>query len=324
MKNLVFAVAVLVCNQNLICGGSIFTDSADVSLAEQVKELSAKLKTIEKDIQTLSEVVVELVQERLEKKPEAKSHVRKREIIGGDTTDFPFGMCTNQALAHHKVRLESKSHLQELQHHQKFQVPGAQCTQDGEEQLVAQSLLFFMQTSYIESRSSHSLPQNFLIRGFAGVSSWDQPGGGTDYQCMPEEPQFNKFYSGPNPFYSSTIAGVEYHTHNFGIFPSSTQDQNAPCARCYTNNRPAQMMIPAKRECLDGWTKEYEGYLMSERDVHGHQTTYECVDENPEYVKGQEADINAGFFFFVRPHCARGVPCPPYENKALTCVVCSK
>jgi len=75
---------------------------------------------------------------------------------------------------------------------------------------------------------------------------------------MPTDPQYNSVDSSDN-FSGSLIYGTEYQSYSYGIFPDSAYDQNVPCARCYTENRPALMMIPAKRSCPTGWTKEYEG-----------------------------------------------------------------
>ena len=96
-----------------------------------------------------------------------------------------------------------------------------------------------------------------MYLGFAGGSNYDQPGGGVNYQCMPLDPQFNSY--GGSSFTGSYLAGVEYETYAYGIFSSSAFQQNVPCVRCYTNKRSAVMMIPAKRECSEGWTKEYHG-----------------------------------------------------------------
>ena len=60
-------------------------------------------------------------------------------------------------------------------------------------------------------------------------------------------------------FSGAYMYGTEYETSNFNLFPSSAHDQNAPCARCYTNDRPALMMIPGIKTCPNGWTKEYGG-----------------------------------------------------------------
>jgi len=79
-----------------------------------------------------------------------------------------------------------------------------------------------------------------------------------NYQCMPPDPQYNKVYTSGYGG-GSLINGAEYQSFQYGIFPSSAYEQNVPCARCYTENRPALMMIPAKRSCLSGWAKGYEG-----------------------------------------------------------------
>jgi len=67
------------------------------------------------------------------------------------------------------------------------------------------------------------------------------------------------------------MAGAEYQSYQYGIFPDNIYDQNVPCARCYTENRPATMMIPAKRTCPGGWTKEYEG------EFPDSQCMYACL-----------------------------------------------
>ena len=71
------------------------------------------------------------------------------------------------------------------------------------------------------------------------------------------------------------------------------------------------------------------GYLMTgARRDHNHQSDFECVDANPEYVEGHSGDTNGALFYFVRPFCSgRGTigHCPPYySDRELTCVVCSR
>ena len=82
-------------------------------------------------------------------------------------------------------------------------------------------------------------------------------------------------------------------------------------------------MIPARRECPDSWTKEYEGALMSEYRGHS-RTTYECVDKDAEAVPGTAANTGGAFFYHVEASC-NGMPCGPYiAEKELTCVMCTK
>ena len=82
-------------------------------------------------------------------------------------------------------------------------------------------------------------------------------------------------------------------------------------------------MIPARRECPDSWTKEYEGSLMSEHR-RSHRTMYECVDKDAEAVPGTAVETGGALFLHVEASC-NGMPCGPYvAEKELTCVVCTK
>ncbi|XP_067929602.1 short-chain collagen C4-like [Watersipora subatra] len=162
-----------------------------------------------------------------------------------------------------------------------------------------------------------------VYAGYAGGSNYSHSGGGANHQCMPLDPEYNKF-SGSVTFVGSWLAGAEYESSSYGIFPNSAQNQNVPCARCYTNSRSAMMMVPGKRNCSEGWTKEYEGYLMTSYYKRSSRT-FECIDENPEYIDGEGSNHDGALFYFVRTECDHGGQCPPYVDKQeLTCVVCSK
>ena len=76
-----------------------------------------------------------------------------------------------------------------------------------------------------------------------------------NYQCLHTQPEYNLYNSGDS---SSVISGAEYQSHSSGIFPTAAHNQNVPCARCYTQ-RSAIVMIPSRRSCPTGWSKEYEG-----------------------------------------------------------------
>jgi len=104
---------------------------------------------------------------------------------------------------------------------------------------------------------------NCLVLGFAANAEHTHSGGGTNFQCLPPNPQYNKYYTGTSPkWYGSWLAGAEYQDHSYGhIFPHGTYNQNVPCTRCYTKRRAAVMMYPARRVCPTGWTMEYEGIM---------------------------------------------------------------
>ena len=95
-----------------------------------------------------------------------------------------------------------------------------------------------------------------LSSGFAAGSEHGNRGGGANYLCLHTEPQFNSYSSSGGA--TTLISGSEYESSSYGIFPNAAHDQNVPCARCYTQ-RSAVVMIPSRRSCPTGWTKEYEG-----------------------------------------------------------------
>ena len=70
---------------------------------------------------------------------------------------------------------------------------------------------------------------------------------------------------------------------------------------------------------------------MSSQSYGSHAATYECVDEDAEFVTGGAGHSNAAYLTPVRTRCLSAgnihgfLNCPPYsEHKALRCVVCTK
>ena len=82
-------------------------------------------------------------------------------------------------------------------------------------------------------------------------------------------------------------------------------------------------MIPAQITCPSSWTREYYGYLMTERHDH-YRSTFECVDQSPESIPGSIPNTDGALFFPTEVKC-NGILCPPYDTqKEVTCVVCTK
>ena len=82
-------------------------------------------------------------------------------------------------------------------------------------------------------------------------------------------------------------------------------------------------MIPGTYLCPLMWTREYYGWLMTERYNH-HRFTFECVDAIPEATISGYADQGGALFYHVEPRCG-SLPCPPYEpQKEMTCAVCTR
>ena len=121
-----------------------------------------------------------------------------------------------------------------------------------------------------------------VYKGRVAGSYWSHSGGGSNYQCMTESPQ--NFDFGRGTADASYIYGAEYRA--FGNVPSSNLHLNAddvPCAVCYVASRETVLMIPGTYICPSNWTREYYGYLMTERThvAHKGRTTFECVDVAP-------------------------------------------
>ena len=149
-------------------------------------------------------------------------------------------------------------------------------------------------------------------------SSYYTKGGGANYICMPNDPQYTLTWR-PGSQGHSHVYGTEYETPPPGY---NVHQHDALCAVCYVPTKHTTVMIPAHTSCPTGWTREYHGYLVSE-NYKAHRTMFVCVDTAMESVPGSLADVRGGHFYFVEANC-NGLPCPPYNNeRELGCVVCS-
>ena len=161
-----------------------------------------------------------------------------------------------------------------------------------------------------------------VYTGRAAGSLFYHKGGGSNYQCIVEDPE--NFDFGAGNIDDSYIYGAEYQM--FDNIPQSYRplnDQDVPCSVCYVASRETVLMIPGKYTCPQNWTREYYGYLMAERHSH-HRSTFECVDVAPETITGGRANHEAALFYHVEPRCG-SLPCPPYEEqKEMTCAVCTR
>ena len=159
---------------------------------------------------------------------------------------------------------------------------------------------------------------SLVYSGKTGSSYSGHSGGGSNYLCMPNDPQYMSHRSGVQGY--SYVYGTEYEA----TLVSGRSQHNAACAVCYIPNKHTTIMIPAKTTCSSGWIREYYGYLMSESVRNSSRMKYACVDIAMRSIPGSQNHIAGGHFYHVEAHC-NGVSCPPYDNaKELTCVVCSK
>ncbi|XP_052763156.1 uncharacterized protein LOC128205502 [Mya arenaria] len=156
---------------------------------------------------------------------------------------------------------------------------------------------------------------------FAGGGHYNQKGASSNYICLPQDPILNS--DGRKAGAVSKVYGAEYQTDT-ATFHKNLHNEDVPCAVCRVVGKGV-VMIPARNACNNGWQTEYFGYLMS--SYYGHEGNKElvCMDENPEKAEGSDGgDQNGALFYFAQAFCG-SLKCPPYsEDKALTCVVCSK
>ena len=158
-----------------------------------------------------------------------------------------------------------------------------------------------------------------VYKGKAAGTYYTHTGGGANYLCMVEDPEYTNFRSGVQGY--SYIYSAEYESY----IGTNYVNYNVPCAVCHVPIRVAVLMIPGKITCPPSWTREYYGYLMAEHYSHNHPAMFECVDVYPESIPGSYLNSNGPLFYHVEPVCTTGGLCSPYINyKEVTCVVCTK
>jgi len=156
--------------------------------------------------------------------------------------------------------------------------------------------------------------------GRAAGAHYTHSGSGTNYICMPHNPEY---YSSGNPAtYPAYVYGAEYET--WGSTLANLANHNVPCAVCYAR-RQAVLMAPAKITCPRRWTREYSGYLMASYYGHASPKTFVCVDKDAQPVRGEAANHDGALFYHARVGHCHGLDCPPYTgHKDLACVVCTR
>ena len=163
---------------------------------------------------------------------------------------------------------------------------------------------------------------SYLYKGKAAGSHHSHTGGGANYICLPDQPEYLSYTPGVSDG-QSNIYGVEYQPYSEGPL-APLHNQNVPCVVCYVSNRTTYLMIPAKITCPTTWTREYQGYLMAERFSHKRNAVYECVDKDAKGIPGSIANTDGALFYHVQVQCIDHL-CPPYDSvKELACVVCTK
>ena len=159
-----------------------------------------------------------------------------------------------------------------------------------------------------------------VYTGRVGGTAYSLKGGASNQVCLPENPQY----------YAMFRRGVQGHSIMYGSeyeqpvnSHNAASNENVPCAVCSVTRRQQVLMIPAKATCPSDWTREYNGYLMSELTTT-YRSTFICVDYEQIPIPNTRMHNLATDLWHVEADCS-SLPCGPYSSeRELTCVVCTK
>ena len=176
-------------------------------------------------------------------------------------------------------------------------------------------------TTWGRSSCPNTNGTSLVYSGRTAGSWWANTGGGANYLCLPDDPDYSKYNPGVQG--DSPVYGTEFQTQTGQTALPGVLDHNVACAVCHTR-REVVLMVPAKTECPQSWRVEYTGYLMSTRSTRSHyRTMYICVDKNPDKIPGTASSTDGVVLFHVEATC-NGLLCGPYDpEKELTCAVCT-
>ena len=159
-----------------------------------------------------------------------------------------------------------------------------------------------------------------LVYAGRAAGNYYNQGGGAEYLCLPDEPNYLRYANGVQSE-RSYLYGAEYEPWQSAPL-SAVGNHNVPCAVCYASTRGTVMMIPGKTVCPFSWIREYYGYLMANQ-YNFRRTKHECIDHSPQSIPGSASNTDGALFYHVEDRC-RGI-CPPYtDGRELTCTVCTK
>ena len=105
-----------------------------------------------------------------------------------------------------------------------------------------------------------------VYSGRAGGTNYLVRGGSAEKSCLPDDPDYISGSVDLN-MEKSVVQGAEFEISN-GSPLQYLHEHNAPCAVCDVPTRAKVIMVPVKTVCPPSWTREFYGYLMTERDIH--------------------------------------------------------
>ncbi|XP_063436745.1 uncharacterized protein LOC134718183 [Mytilus trossulus] len=164
-----------------------------------------------------------------------------------------------------------------------------------------------------------------IYSGQVGGGHYSHTGASVNYVCLPDNPDVALPLKKGGGY--AILYGAEYEIFEpnkpEGI-RSGISDHDVACAACLAKGKQISIMIPGRKTCYNGWTKEYEGILMAGSTVHVAASEYACVDKATEVIAGGSKNDNGKLFYPVITSCG-SLKCPPYkQDTEVLCVICSK
>ena len=167
-------------------------------------------------------------------------------------------------------------------------------------------------------RNSCPYTAELVYQGLTVGSAWNTAGS-AEFLCLHTQAQSLSTTNGVQGE-RAYLYGTEYRAIDYPPAFSYIAHHDAPCAVCYASTRSTKITIPERVTCPSFWTREYYGYLMTDKFSHSPRVPI-CVDANAESVPG--ANVKS-LLYFIEARCA-GIPCPPYyDGGELACVVCTR
>ncbi len=141
-------------------------------------------------------------------------------------------------------------------------------------------------------------------------STQNTPTSYSGFRCMPRDKEYIDYYTDDFPYEEDQVNNGNITKY---ITSTGSNHRDALCAVCMVEGRGSIVVQPGTDKCLDSWTTEYNGYLM---------TGYTCVDTE---MQGSIATGYPARVAFLRHEVISTKVSPYYQDQnVLSCVVCSK
>ncbi|CAG2205315.1 unnamed protein product [Mytilus edulis] len=165
-------------------------------------------------------------------------------------------------------------------------------------------------------------PENsdIVYTGQVGGNYYTNKGGGSNWLCLPNDPENGKVSSNSN----DGLYGAEYQIHSkpFG-FTAGLNDKEVLCSVCRRKGKVSVLMIAGRKSCYKGWKSEYSGFLMTQYKSHNN-VDFICMDGEAEPLDNRSSNEEGALLYPVRAKCG-ALRCPPYkDNTEVLCTVCTK